>query len=743
MDAVRGEQVTLGYWLNNPSTEDISVAIDVNDMGLVGGTDALSADAIDIRALLWRDRTDVQGKLEVGEQWCDVDPNIDPGTDTDIGCDSDIGIGNGSLDRGDFEYLFPHIIGTSWLQETRDRDSAAGDGDVVLYRDPEPLPLYYGDGTAHSALDIPAGESRILWITIDVPEDQTTGRYLGTSGGGSPIELTATGPTTSEVVEIELDIRVPCWDLFEDRADGFALWDYSYSPGRTAPEASAGISNGSLSDERARIRRMAGTNTAFTYIGAPSRIPYTNPSVTQAWTWTFGGLATDIRRLEGLQWNDPLPPFADRKVKRIVVAVTNNEAMFGTDWGTDPDQPSALWETRYADLWIDFEAGMDSRDLSVTDYEIVVIPVDEPTSVVGYSVQLTGGNAACYGNQGWHDSCDSVPECWHQHTILIGSTPVTRKTFFQHAARVIRATEPTLNMKPQILVNHNVLKRTWCDELQIDFEECDGAGSDCVDIWMHAGMMSDQPDQPHPFNDGNTTPWPDLDDHFWWYQFDTADGSDEGAMRMAQSGLLLDDIGYEGFGNWTFWAADADPGFRPTPLIDPAHRTYNLHSWVTTVPRFWNKDNSVYFAPNYTPPGIPNADASAPFDVPTGEGLIPGRTILARRQALEHFTMLRRTLDGVSGPTQSAFLTSAAASALQALLLEATDPCHDAGDCLLGEASPDDISRVMHSWLSDGHDRTGVCSSPQPAYYQGNADVEDALNLSPWSLTTNPPGGGQ
>jgi hypothetical protein len=296
-------------------------------------------------------------------------------------------------------------------------------------------------------------------------------------------------------------------------------------------------------------------------------------------------------------------------------------------------------------------------------------------------------------------------------------------------------------MELQILVNHDSLARTDCDELVDDFEDCNldlknpqPNHSDCVDIWMQAGWMYEVFPNPHPLNDSNNV-YPVLPDEFWLYEFQSPDAlqTDEGAMRVTQSGLRMHQYGISGSANWAFWARD---GANEYPeYVEDSTADATRHSWVKTVPRLWNQDTMVYFN-NHDPSALnPSEDNSAPFDVPDGELLLPGRTVFARRQALEYRRLMRQ-LETVPGfGAVDNVLTTAAEQDLLDLIDDATHPCHESGECTTIRATPDELSMIVHEWLNAGHDGHGSCSSPPAVNYTtGSTRVYDAMNLNPWSL---------
>lgn len=103
----------------------------------------------------------------------------------------------------------------------------------------------------------------------------------------------------------------------------------------------------------------------------------------------------------------------------------------------------------------------------------------------------------------------------------------------------------------------------------------------------------------------------------------------------------------------------------------------------------------------------------------TVEPLIPGRTLLARRQGME-FDRLQVTLDNTGYP----FLAEAD---LLALLAQATHKCHVLNTCP-AFATVDEVNLVVHKWLDMV---TPACTGqpPSPGYSGAKEIVTDAMAL--------------
>jgi hypothetical protein len=723
--------MTVGIWLYNNYGKDIEVGPETFALQGYNDKDTLPLDAIEVRMQRWRDRIDL-----LDHRYIQREP-FDP-----IWNDYN---GNGSLDRNDWDIKYSYPLPgapQTWQEQHRTNDPSDTTADVILYRDPEPLPLYRRGGIVQERFEIPEGESRLIWLVITVPEDMMSDTY-GPTTNTPGLAFHVRGDSFSDYIPIGLSIHVPCWDLMAERAVSPAMWDYSYRPGTQTIENS-GVYLGDLSDRRAEVRMMGGTNAAFVYIGWPSRAADGTPN--DEWGWIFSGLETELYRYQPEidEAVDPLPPFNERRIQTLVFNFTSyNTALLGGVWGPDPLNPSTEWVDRYTDLWDDMHAGLLARDLDPDDYKIVVIPVDEPTD----------GVAACLENEAPVQTCGPEFACFRPKYTDVGGINVERTVLFQHSASIIRAATASWNNPPLILVNHDSLNRTNCDELLVDYEyNSNDVGTnntvvrDLTDIWMSAAWMDDDNPLPHPLS----TIGPTSTDEFWWYFFDNDIGSDLGPMRHAQSGLLMHDNGYSGHANWAFWGAlpkigagapYSGNGAVDSDLSTPDNDTpYNVHSWATTRPRFWAKDNSVYFADDFYAWDLDDdstneADASASFEVPDGEDMIPGRVILGRRQALEHHLLLEHVRNGITGPNGQYQLTPQAEADLDFLITQATDPCHDLGNCPPSFATPDHVSFVMHDWLTKGHSDFEECKLPVWTGHQFPTSVAVALKHGayPWS----------
>jgi hypothetical protein len=699
----------------------------------VDNNDALPADAIHVRLQRWRDRIALRDQTqEPGDpRWDDYN-------------------GNGSLDRGDYELKYTYPTPgqpQTWQEQHRTHESPDPSTDVILFRDPEPLPLYRRGGIVKEHFDIPDGESRLVWLVITVPEDMTTGSY-GPVKNSPGLTFHINGQNFSEVVPIGLAIHVPCWDMMSERADGLPLWDYSSLPG-TAILENAGIYLGQLSDRRAEVRMMGGSNTAFAFIGWPSRAFDGATTTTAEWGYIFSGLASELQRYQ--PETPQLPPFNKRRIKTIVFNFTSYDTPFLSGvWGSDPLNPSQEWVNRYTTLWNDMHAGLLAAGIDPDLYEIIIIPIDEPTDALDSS--WNGLDPSCPQGQAPVPTCSGLMRCFNPKHLNVGTTssPMEIETtvLFQHAASIIRTATTSWTKPPKILVNHDSFGRTDCDELLVDYEyNSNGIGpyntavTNLTDIWMSAKWTEENPPVPHPL----ATIGPTSTDEFWWYFFDTNDVTDLGPMRHAQSGLLMHDNGYSGHANFAFWNAfpkiNAGAPYAGNGLPGNANNTeYNVHSWTTTHPRFWGKDNTVYFSDHFDDvwdlnnDGIYETDNSASFEVPNGEDIIPGRVTLARRQALEHHLMLKHMREGIVGPSSTYQLSTYAESQLNSLIIQATHPCHDVGDCPSTFASPDHVSMVMHDWLTDGYGEFESCPSVYWIGQQYPNSVYEALkNDDAWS----------
>ncbi len=719
----RGEQMTVGIWLRNNYGKDITVT--PRTWPLQGATngDTLPQDAIEVRMQRWRDRIALRDHVQEQNDPLWKDRN-----------------NNGSLDRNDFEIAYSYQVPgqpDTWQEQWRRSDPSDPTPDVVFYRDPEPLPLYRRGGAIKEGFTIPEDESRLIWVVITIPEDMTSGWY-GPTNNSPGLAFDIEGQDFSDYSPIGLAIHVPCWDLISERASSLPLWDYSNLPG-TAIVENSGIYLGNLSDRRAEVRMMGGSNTAVATIGWPSRD--TNGALTNQWGWIFAGLRSELFRYqpELNQSVDPLPPFNERRIQTLVFGLSSyHDTLLGGVWGPDPLNPSTAWVDRFTDMWDDMHAGLLLQNLNPDDYKIVIIPVDEPTDgVIPVEEPEEGVVSSCPPEQAVQ-TCGTAMACFVPKYTDVGSTTIETTVLFQHAASIIRTATASWNQPPLILVNHDSPNRTNCDELLTDYEFGGQSGGppNFVDIWMSAKWMDDALPVPHPLSTVSHT----STDEFWWYFFDTDDVSDLGPMRHAQSGLLMHDNGYSGHANWAFWAAEPEVGPGVPYVANGANTEYNVHSWVTTHPRFWKKDNSVYFAdhiPAWDLDGddtLEASDASASFEIPDGELMIPGRVTLARRQALEHHMLLKHLRNGITGPNGQYYLTTGSETDLYDLILDATDPCHDLGDCPVSYPTPDHVSAVMHQWLTRGYAEFDTCSIPQLTGHKVPTSVKEAFNEEhPWS----------
>jgi hypothetical protein len=538
--------------------------------------------------------------------------------------------------------------------------------------------------------------------------------------------------TTSQVVPIDLDIRVPCWDTLAASADDARFWDYSYVPGEAIVEVE-GLRNLPVTEERARIRQLAGNNALFIYMGSENRHDFggtvDSQPINDPFKWIFSGLHNDLLRYD----YNVATANEDRRIRTIVLGMVP-DAVWADEWGTNDVTPNLEWSDRYKSMFVDFRSEFIDRGLDPSDYEFVVIPVDEPTSKVLYPFP-TETPQVCIGSEGWDADCNGDTQCWHQRKLMFPGAAIKRSDYFRAAAQVIEDLPPWPDMAFEVLVNHDTRAQTRCDELVDDFEQCGpgAAYSDCVDIWMQAGWMHNLPIQRHPLNDGTNNQHPILvPDQFWLYDFQTPDGTDEGAMRQLQAGLLMADYGMSGSAHWAFWAVENDVGDYGQYVDDP-YAGPTRHSWVKTQPALWNQDTLFYF--NNADPNAPlnTLDNSAPIDVPNGELMLPGRTIFARRQALEYRRLLRQLSEVPTGGGSNKTLTQAAEDDLASLIVDAINPCHAAGNCTQNKTTPDEVSAVLHQWLNEGHDGEGSCVSPPAVLPQTtNPDVISAMNIDPW-----------
>ena len=772
-DAARGQQVTVAYWLNNDTGKTQTVWIDVNNMTSSDTSDLLDRSAIEARVLTWKDRITTHFR-ETGDQCDDADNNNDGLTD----CDPlwyDVNT-NGTMDRSDWETLYPVAGGpgfndswlTSWRRDDTDDDSSFSPVDLKLERLPDPLPLYWAEGVVDAPITIPDGESRVLWLSITIPDDQDTGSY-----GGPGSYWNNTSPVAFYLpllnvafwrkhLDLDLEIRVPCWDSVGDTEPN--LFNYSYLPGTNDPEQD-GIMSDFLTEDRARIRYSADHNTMYILIGEPSRWPATNAISPDMYDIVEGFRDDWLEyQIAAAATSDPDP------IDTIVLSTVAPERIV-PDWGPTTagpwDPASPAWVANYQQLFTDFEtvlAGLPGAwKPNLANYEIVVVPIDEPQSVIANGVADASAwtqatidtiypnstflrTLTSNSSTGWAVDFENTPRCWMQHTIPVQRDPgntsdtvlTTRRTFFRSAADAIRGLPSTSEFSDaKILMNHDVPERTMRDELLGNFENC-GTSSDCVDIWMQAGVMDDSMPEEHALNDGL---FPEASgDQFWWYQF----GSTLGPMRYLQFGLVLDDYGFSGFANWTFWAAGKTPQsllVGPDPLSPGTPYDYTPHSWLQTVPAIWGQETSIFLPDHVTHPAWPNGDPTA-HNAPNGETLIPGRVIFARRQALEIDRLMRELgeVQHPSNPLGVRVLNAQAQSLLATLISEATDQCHDAepvallsSTCTNNQATPDEVIMVLHAWLDRGWEHLQTCPSHVPVPYTSNSGlVNTALGMHPW-----------
>jgi hypothetical protein len=732
----RGEQVTVGYWLVNDHGFDVKVYLDLPEVPstTAGVTDVLDESVFHARVLTWRDVIELNDLEPTDPRWVDMN-------------------GNGTLDRADWERLYPNVISTVDTTVVRSFESPGESvtGDIVLQRDPDPLPLYRAEGIVNTPIEIPQGESRLLWMVITVPDDQQTGRYESKTGGNSSLQFftykTASG-ALADNQRLEFDIWVPCWDALDDAENDLNLWNYSYQPGPLRTEV-GGILNNAFTEGRARIRQEMDHNTLYVPIGFPSRTDPDNPNLVQVFDWIVAGMVADLNRHE---------TYGERP-RTIVLSISRHEVLFDADWGPDPTTPTVRWTRRLEKLFIDFEDRAIARGLVINDYEWVVSLVDEPTPfpvfdrAVWPAAPLTAaactdaGIDAAVPNStinidiervGFGLTCTSEPRCWAQHLVPMRDATgtvgvrVSRTTLFRHAANVVRNLPATMKLQPKILVNHHPPDSNYCDFLVSDYEDSTST-RDGVDIWMQASWMSDDMPLAHPFNNGTQ---PDFADEFWWYQF----GSQLGAMRYLQAGLRTPYTGFSGQAAWSFWAAhawasngekylaDADPN---TPAFD--HPPYAVHSWVRTQPALWSQETSMYLSDhatlgNYLPVPDPTA-----HDTPNGELLIPGRVLFASRQALELDRTLRLVHRGEPSGNGYTPLPNGAASTLETLSIQASRSCHQDDDCTNGEATPDDVMDLTHQWLDRAYEQDASCpTAPAYEYLGTDPELKDAWEVNPW-----------
>ncbi|MFT6819886.1 MAG: hypothetical protein ACJATT_003710 [Myxococcota bacterium] len=717
-------------------------------------SDVLDASAIEARVLTWKDRITTDWVEGGDPRWYDVNTN-------------------GAMDRADWEARYPLPGGsgftdswlTSWRRDDTDDNNSGSPVDLKLERLPDPLPLYWAEGVVYAPLSIPDGESRVLWLSITIPDDQDTGTYGGPGepwNNTSPVEFNL--PLLTSNFDLDLEIRVPCWDSVGDTEPN--LFNYSYLPGTNDPEQD-GIMSDFLTEDRARLRYSADHNTMYIPIGEPSRW-YGNNAISSDRVDIVEGFRDDWveYQIAAAATSDPDP------IDTIVFGMGSPERI-APDWGPTTagpwDPASATWVANYQQIFTDFEtvlAGLGGLGKpNLANYELVVIPIDEPQSTIVSGVITAGActQAAIdtaypnntylmsYSSTGWAADFNNESKCWLQKTIAVQRDPAntsdtvltTRRRFFQSAAGAIRGLPATSEFSnAKILMNHDVPEKTMRDELLNDFEGC-GIWSNCVDIWMQAGVMDLEFPEEHVLNDGT---WPEAPgDEYWWYQF----GSTLGPMRYLQFGLVLDDYGFSGFANWTFWAASKssqstlvgkDPLLVKDPLSPSIWYTYTPHSWLQTVPAIWGQESSIFLPDHVTHPAWPNGDPTAHI-APNGETLIPGRVVFARRQALE-IDRLIRELGEVERPTfpwGMRVLSSQAQLLLVDLIEEASRQCHNAEpgslwpSCVADEATPDEVIMVLHSWLDRGWEDHKTCPiySPSP-YTSQNSLVNSALGMDPW-----------
>lgn len=527
-------------------------------------------------------------------------------------------------------------------------------------------------GISSEEITIPAGKARVLWVVLTVPGDTPTGAFTGT-------------PVTARVNDstdygIDLTVNVPCWDTLDLHASEAKLWDYSYHPGGYDGEITGITDSDGMATARAARRTQADHNTLYLPIGVASRTSAGSSTPTGAFTTFVDTLVDEIGRY-------PLPSASSTRTIVLGMMYPN---MFGPSWGSSSSTPAADWITRYGHLLTDLEAGLQDeledppiyRD--VDDFEWVIIPVDEPTEA--------------------------------SENLTLNGNSVTRADYFRAAAKVIRDFTSAHDMDPEIMVPHGGSDTSTY--LVDSLEHCGHASNDCVDIWSYA----------------NWTDWGFVDhtldgvvnDEFWWYTH-----TEPSAMRYAQAGWAMYENSsssrrFSGMSSWAFWSANllprysqacpADAGFQAVHGSKAA-ASYVVHSWEHSTPYLWGQQNQVYLPPSL--------DDSAWGWIPETEDLIPGRTLMSRRQALEFDRVLMK-LDSVPGHA----LNGGGLAALEALIEDAVDDCHEDGSCSPALATTDDLMLVAHKWLDDVH----ACEDePESTPYLGAlGTVEDAMELDPW-----------